>query len=417
MIDKNTAPDSAAQSDTTASASGQTLYEEWVEREVTTVNPARWDQLDAYTQAHWNKTATARAAQPVQAGEAVAHRMQFADWAYSTHAANVRTNDNGEFGDRTTAKMFGAWMEATRRASLAPVSAQQGAAVDLSKLPTYDPERDMPGCMELRDKYNDGDYYKVEDVQAAIKQAAAKAPAAQAECSEVKLHLWWRTDLAEWRECMPDADGAVEFVGFAPAGYAGVDRPAPAAQAVEPEGWQLVPKKLTDKMQGVLVFGRTQPAHNTYLNLLAVAPKYDAPTASPASTPEAATEQAAECKRCGGEAMIYVEEATTPCPDCQDLSDYDEQDDGDEAMLLRAEAAHAQQPAAPGVTNAEIHTLRRLIECAEKLNERPRPMCRDCADENGTCPNSGLECDMGKLFADAKRLHNNLAAPTAGQES
>jgi hypothetical protein len=63
---------------------------------------------------------------------------------------------------------------------------------------------------------------------------------------------------------------------------------APAAQAVEPEGWQLVPKKLTDKMQGVLVFGRTQPTHNTYLNLLAVAPKYDAPTASPASTPETA---------------------------------------------------------------------------------------------------------------------------------
>jgi hypothetical protein len=31
-----------------------------------------------------------------------------------------------------------------------------------------------------------------------------------------------------------------------------------------------------------------------------------------------------ECKRCGGEAMIYVEDATTPCPDCQDLSDYDE---------------------------------------------------------------------------------------------
>ena len=78
---------------------------------------------------------------------------------------------------------------------------------------------------------------------------------------------------------------------------------------------------------------------------------------------------------------------------------------------------------AGGLPDAEIYTLRRLIECAEKLNERPRPMCRDCADENGTCPNSGLECDMPKLFADAKALHNKLvqgqspATIAAGQEA
>lgn len=66
-----------------------------------------------------------------------------------------------------------------------------------------------------------------------------------------------------------------------------------------------------------------------------------------------------------------------------------------------------------GVTNEEFHTLRRLIECAEKLDARPRPMCRDCADEDGVCPNSGLECDMRKLFADAKRLHDKLLANRA----
>lgn len=73
----------------------------------------------------------------------------------------------------------------------------------------------------------------------------------------------------------------------------------------------------------------------------------------------------------------------------------------------------ADSPAANAgvLSNGEIHTLRRLIECAEVLNTRPRPMCRDCADENETCPNSGLECDMRKLFADAKALHNKLASP------
>lgn len=44
----------------------------------------------------------------------------------------------------------------------------------------------------------------------------------------------------------------------------------PVMQA--PEGWKLLPLKLTTKMEDVLEFGRKQPAHNTYLNLLKVAP-------------------------------------------------------------------------------------------------------------------------------------------------
>jgi len=85
-----------------------------------------------------------------------------------------------------------------------------------------------------------------------------------------------------------------------------------------------------------------------------------------------------------------------------------------EEVLARVPAwPAAAAPVSGLVSKAEIHTLRRLIECAEKLDERPRPMCRDCADEDGTCPNSGLECDMGKLFANAKTLHNKLAAHAA----
>jgi hypothetical protein len=40
-------------------------------------------------------------------------------------------------------------------------------------------------------------------------------------------------------------------------------------------------------------------------------------------------------------------------------------------------------------------------------------MCRDCADEDGTCPNSGLECDMRALLAKTKALYNRLTAPSA----
>ncbi len=92
------------------------------------------------------------------------------------------------------------------------------------------------------------------------------------------------------------------------------------------------------------------------------------------------------------------------------IDDHDMQDAYD-AMLDAAPPAEVA-PQAEQVANAEIHTLRRLIECAEILDKRPRPMCRDCADECGTCPTSGLDCDMRALIASAKALHNKLAAPT-----
>jgi hypothetical protein len=59
--------------------------------------------------------------------------------------------------------------------------------------------------------------------------------------------------------------------------------------------------------------------------------------------------------------------------------------------------------------------LKRVIECAEILNKRPRPMCRDCADECGVCPHDGLDCDMRKLFADARA--ELAAVPSAPTEA
>jgi hypothetical protein len=46
--------------------------------------------------------------------------------------------------------------------------------------------------------------------------------------------------------------------------------------------------------------------------------------------------------------------------------------------------------------------LSRAIDCLEILNKRPRPMCRDCADEDGVCPHDKLDCDMRKLISDAR---------------
>lgn len=63
--------------------------------------------------------------------------------------------------------------------------------------------------------------------------------------------------------------------------------------------------------------------------------------------------------------------------------------------------------------NAEqIAKLKRAIDCLEILDKRPRPMCRDCADEDGTCPTDSLDCDMRKLIADTRAILA-AAAPQA----
>lgn len=49
-----------------------------------------------------------------------------------------------------------------------------------------------------------------------------------------------------------------------------------------------------------------------------------------------------------------------------------------------------------------VTALRIAVDALEILNRRPRPMCRDCADENGTCPSSGLPCDIGAVIRDAR---------------
>ena len=66
--------------------------------------------------------------------------------------------------------------------------------------------------------------------------------------------------------------------------------------------------------------------------------------------------------------------------------------------------------AAPAVG---VTALRIAVDALEILNRRPRPMCRDCADENGTCPGSGLPCDMVAVIRDARAA---LAGAAQGAE-
>ncbi len=56
----------------------------------------------------------------------------------------------------------------------------------------------------------------------------------------------------------------------------------------------------------------------------------------------------------------------------------------------------------PTATAGDRSTLSRAIDCLEILNKRPRPMCRDCADEDGTCQHGGLACDMRGLIAESR---------------
>jgi hypothetical protein len=58
-----------------------------------------------------------------------------------------------------------------------------------------------------------------------------------------------------------------------------------APQDAQERDWCLMPRKLTPAMEDVLEFGRKQPVHNTYLNLIAVAPQ-------PSDKPEGKAEQA-----------------------------------------------------------------------------------------------------------------------------
>lgn len=73
---------------------------------------------------------------------------------------------------------------------------------------------------------------------------------------------------------------------------------------------------------------------------------------------------------------------------------------------LVAEVCATTSTAAPrapvGAETVAPEALKMAIDALEILDRRPRPMCRDCADEDGTCPSSGLPCDMGATIRNAR---------------
>lgn len=77
-------------------------------------------------------------------------------------------------------------------------------------------------------------------------------------------------------------------------------------------------------------------------------------------------------------------------------------------VVWEAQQAAKSVAASDGAIDVALNAL-------EILDRRPRPMCRDCADENGTCPSSGLPCDMSAVIRGARAAAKS-AAPAAVSE-
>jgi hypothetical protein len=79
----------------------------------------------------------------------------------------------------------------------------------------------------------------------------------------------------------------------------------------------------------------------------------------------------------------------------------------------RCEVLATPQPPAQPQAHADLReALRNTLLIAETLDKRPRPLCRDCADNDGVCPTTGMPCDTRAVFAAARAA---LSAPPPAQ--
>lgn len=82
------------------------------------------------------------------------------------------------------------------------------------------------------------------------------------------------------------------------------------------------------------------------------------------------------------------------------------------ATLLREELKRAHcVPVDP-----DVQALRTIINAVRILSQRPRPLCRDCADEDGTCPTSGLPCDLPAAIVAAEGALGVLGLATINKK-
>jgi hypothetical protein len=44
-----------------------------------------------------------------------------------------------------------------------------------------------------------------------------------------------------------------------------------------------------------------------------------------------------------------------------------------------------------------------LLDKVQQVLTRRFPRCRECADNDGICPDSGLPCDLGAAFDDVRK--------------
>lgn len=69
------------------------------------------------------------------------------------------------------------------------------------------------------------------------------------------------------------------------------------------------------------------------------------------------------------------------------------------AMKYRGEDGH---PPAPEVASGDQMEVVAFLDKVHDVLARRFPFCRDCADEDGTCPSSGLPCDLQAAFDNVK---------------
>lgn len=72
--------------------------------------------------------------------------------------------------------------------------------------------------------------------------------------------------------------------------------------------------------------------------------------------------------------------------------------------LRDGDKLYAAPPAPADAVSVPVELLERAATNLSLLDSRPRSMCRDCADCNGVCHTTGLDCDVGALTNELRAL-------------
>jgi hypothetical protein len=314
---------------------------------------------------------------------------------------------------------------------------------------------------DQRAAWNEGQRAQVVDFQRDIKLAATPPAATAVTEGASKLVPFKATKAMQdaWDSAPSSEDSDADFAGA----YAAMLDAAPAAAVPEspaatepPSGFQTVPVEPSEEMMNAGLYQSSKDSewadvYSMWKDMLAVAAQTTDATQAPAATePSDAqnpkftmSEWAAHARKyrwrfdldeapSDGTATAAPAVGASPEPAAwmngasltifaSDRERYPMGGGGDMATARYMRSDHHDTPlyrGAPAV-GASVQpvqaspVLKVAIDALEILDRRPRPMCRDCADEDGTCPSSGLPCDMRATIRDARAALAS-STPTKG---